>query len=127
MSQYQQPELTQSPVEHHPHYQQMPMHQQQGLVQLQSRYLQSTPIPALGRSAAPVDCPACGRREMTNVSFKISNSTHVWSLGFCCVFCLGCIPYLMNSLKDVQHKCGGCGVLIATWHRSGSIETHMSA
>lgn len=43
--------------------------------QQQSRYLQVTPIPSLGRGAAPVDCPVCGMREMTNVSFEVGNST----------------------------------------------------
>jgi lipopolysaccharide-induced tumor necrosis factor-alpha factor len=32
---------------------------------------------------------------------------------------------MMNSLKDVQHKCGRCGVLLATWHRSGTTEVHI--
>jgi len=59
---------------------QMQQIQQSGMVgvmgqQQQSRYLQATPIPSLGRSAAPVDCPACGKREMTNVSFEVGNST----------------------------------------------------
>jgi hypothetical protein len=31
----------------------------------------------------------------------------------------------MNSLKDVQHKCGRGGVLLATWHRSGTTEVHI--
>jgi lipopolysaccharide-induced tumor necrosis factor-alpha factor len=64
-------------------HQQVPMQQMQqlgmvgvmGQQQYQSRYLQATPIPALGRSAAPVDCPACGKREMTNVSYEVGNST----------------------------------------------------
>ncbi|KAF2501065.1 hypothetical protein BU16DRAFT_190012 [Lophium mytilinum] len=56
---------------------------------------------------------------------SISENTHAWALGLCCLVCLGCIPYLMNSLKDVQHKCGRCGVLLATWHRGGTTEVHI--
>ena len=41
-------------------------------------------------------------------------------LCFCC--CLGCIPYLMSSLKDVEHSCGKCGAKLATWHNSGRVQ-----
>ena len=51
--------------------------------------------------------------------------TSAWALGLCCLVCLGCIPYMMSSMKDVQHKCGRCGVLLATWHRSGTTEQHI--
>ncbi|ORX99539.1 LITAF-like zinc ribbon domain-domain-containing protein [Clohesyomyces aquaticus] len=98
----------------------MPPQQQSGTV-----YQSATPIASLNRSPAPADCPACGQRAMTNVSYEIGNTTHAWALGLCCFACLGCIPYLMNSLKDVQHKCGRCGVLLATWHRSGTTEVHI--
>ena len=50
-----------------------------------------------------------------------------WALGLCCIIGLGCIPYLMNSMKDVKHKCGRCGTLLATWHRSGNTEVHIHA
>lgn len=98
----------------------MPSHQQSGTV-----YQNATPIASLGRGPAPADCPACGQRAMTNVSYEIGNTTHAWALGLCCLVCLGCIPYVMNSLKDVAHKCGRCGVLLATWHRSGTTEVHI--
>lgn len=98
----------------------MPPQQQSGAV-----YQNATPIANLNRGPAPTDCPACGQRAMTNVAFETGNSTHAWALGLCCLCCLGCIPYVMNSLKDVQHKCGRCGVLLATWHRSGSTEVHI--
>ncbi|KAF2745093.1 hypothetical protein M011DRAFT_460296 [Sporormia fimetaria CBS 119925] len=98
----------------------MPPQQQSG-----TQYQHATPIANLGRGPAPADCPACGQRAMTTVAYEVGNSTHAWALGICCLTCLGCIPYLMNSLKDVQHKCGRCGVLLATWHRSGTTEVHI--
>ncbi|KAF2687167.1 hypothetical protein K458DRAFT_415436 [Lentithecium fluviatile CBS 122367] len=98
----------------------MPPQQQSGTV-----YQNATPIASLSRGPAPADCPACGQRAMTNISYETGNTTHAWALGLCCLICLGCIPYLMNSLKDVQHKCGRCGVLLATWHRSGTTEVHI--
>ncbi|PSN67436.1 hypothetical protein BS50DRAFT_525211 [Corynespora cassiicola Philippines] len=98
----------------------MPPQQQSGTV-----YQNATPIPSLNRSPAPADCPACGQRALTTVAYETGNTTHAWAAGLCFCFCLGCIPYLMNSLKDVQHKCGRCGVLLATWHRSGTTEVHI--
>ncbi|KAF2813874.1 uncharacterized protein BDZ99DRAFT_553885 [Mytilinidion resinicola] len=104
-------------------------HQQSGLSVGQQQtgtvYQSATPIANLGRGPAPADCPACGQRAMTSVSYEVGNTTHAWALGLCCIVCLGCIPYVMNSLKDVQHKCGRCGVLLATWHRSGTTEVHI--
>ncbi|EXL96761.1 LITAF-like zinc ribbon domain-containing protein [Fusarium oxysporum II5] len=87
-----------------------------------SQYKTVAPIAALGRSPAPVDCPGCGQRALTATSFAIGNTTHGWAAAICCLFCLGCIPYLMNDAKDVEHKCGQCGITLATWHRSGTTE-----
>ena len=98
----------------------MPPQQPSGAV-----YQNATPIASLNRGPAPADCPACGQRAMTNVAFETGNTTHAWALATCCLCLLGCIPYLMNSLKDVTHKCGRCGVLLATWHRSGTTEVHI--
>lgn len=47
----------------------------QTTVTTQSRYKSATPIAALGRSAAPVDCPACGHRELTLISYEAGNTT----------------------------------------------------
>ncbi|KAJ9214258.1 hypothetical protein DTO166G4_4103 [Paecilomyces variotii] len=82
------------------------------------------PITSLSRNAAPVDCPACGVRSLTKVSYHSGNTTHVWALFICWCTCLGCIPYLIDSTKDVEHHCSNCGVLLATWHRSGSLEVN---
>jgi lipopolysaccharide-induced tumor necrosis factor-alpha factor len=90
-----------------------------------TQYQTATPLANLQRGPAPADCPACGQRALTNTSFETGNTTHAWAFGLCCLCCLGCIPYLMSSMKDVQHKCGKCGVLLATWHRSGSTEVHI--
>ena len=55
----------------------------------------------------------------------LTTSDSAWAFGLCCLACLGCIPYMMSSTKDVTHKCGKCGVLLATWHRSGTTEVHI--
>jgi hypothetical protein len=38
-------------------------------------YHNATPIAALGRGAAPVDCPSCRQRAMTMISYEVGNST----------------------------------------------------
>jgi len=38
-----------------------------------------------------------------------------------CIFLgLGCLPYIGNMTKDVEHRCGNCGTLLAKWHRNGA-------
>lgn len=107
------PQPTQTPI----HTQQLPLQQP-----VNSQYPTATPLHALQSSPAPVDCPACGQREMTQVIMESGNTTHAWAaiLCFCC--CLGCLPYLASSLKDANHHCAKCGVLLATWHNSGKVE-----
>ncbi|KAE8370929.1 LITAF-like zinc ribbon domain-containing protein [Aspergillus caelatus] len=70
-----------------------------------SGYNAATPLHALQRGPTPVDCPICGVREMTRTEAESGNTTHGWAAVICCCFCLGCIPYLMSSLKDYNHYC----------------------
>ncbi|CAG8158534.1 unnamed protein product [Penicillium olsonii] len=81
-----------------------------------SGYMTAVPLHSVQSAPCPVDCPVCGQREMTRVEAVSGGTTHGWAaiLCFCC--CLGCIPYLMTSLKDVDHSCGKCGAKLATWH-----------
>ncbi|RPA99440.1 hypothetical protein L873DRAFT_1683845 [Choiromyces venosus 120613-1] len=83
-------------------------------------YAQATPLAALTRSPAPVDCPVCGKRGLSVVTYETGNTTHLAALLLCIVACLGCIPYLITGLKDVAHSCGNCGTMLAIWHRSGT-------
>jgi lipopolysaccharide-induced tumor necrosis factor-alpha factor len=61
----------------HPQQQQVPMqqiHPQQSQPMAGQRTYQNvTPLASLGRSAAPVDCPACGQRGMTKISHLAGN------------------------------------------------------
>jgi lipopolysaccharide-induced tumor necrosis factor-alpha factor len=109
-------------------------------------FLSATPLAALGRAGAPADCPACGTRAMTHINFVAGNTTQwlypecigprgcasqcwlccsVWAaaLFFFTLHCC-CVPYFISALKDVEHRCGGCGVLLATAHKSGRVEVH---
>jgi len=56
---------------------------------------------------------------------KRLTSDSLWALGFCFVTCLPCIPYFIDTFHDVQHKCGNCGALLATFLRSGGTTVHI--
>ncbi|KAF2433582.1 hypothetical protein EJ08DRAFT_628843 [Tothia fuscella] len=122
---YQQPH----PQHGQPVYQQQQPgqqgHPQQAGVQPQSMFKTVVPLQALGGSPAPIDCPSCHQRGLTNTHHMSGDCTHLWALGFCCFICLPCIPYLIDSFKDVEHKCGRCGTNVATWKRSGGTQVHV--
>lgn len=80
------------------------------------------PITHLGSTPAPVVCPNCGNRVMTDISYESGGFAHIVALLLCCATCLGCFAYLATALKDVRHRCSRCGVPLATYHRSGRTE-----
>ncbi|KAM0798542.1 LITAF-like zinc ribbon domain-containing protein [Usnea florida] len=110
--QLQQQQMQQLPLQPPQQLQQQPQQQQHQEYQTAVRLanLQDTP--------SPVDCPVCGHRELTIVELVSGNTTHGWAALWCIITGFGCIPYLMPGLKDAQHKCGHCGVLLARWHKS---------
>lgn len=55
--------------------QQQPNIQQHTPAQPKNNYQMATPLASLQQSPAPVDCPACGVREMTNTSYASGGTT----------------------------------------------------
>lgn len=91
-----------------------------------SQYDNTIPLSSLTRSSAPVECPSCSHRGMTDTDYMSGNTTRAWALGtLLLTWSLCCIPYCLSSTKNVTHKCGQCGALLATWHRSGHTEVHL--
>ncbi|KAE9366413.1 hypothetical protein N431DRAFT_351562 [Stipitochalara longipes BDJ] len=88
----------------------------------QNNFASATPLVSLQQGPTPVDCPMCRTRQMTRVEFVSGGTTHLLALICCLGLCCGCIPYLTTWFKDVEHKCGNCGALLAIWHRSGRTE-----
>ncbi|KAL4883219.1 LITAF-like zinc ribbon domain-containing protein [Aspergillus karnatakaensis] len=70
------------------------------------------------------DCPVCGQREMTRPEGVTGKTTHGWAGVLCFCACVGCIPYFASAFKDVNHMCGKCGHVLATYHNSGHVEVH---
>ena len=83
------------------------------------------PLQSLGPSPAPVDCPACRGRFMTMIDYHVGGTTWAWAAAVCCFTGCGCIPFFINGCKNVQHRCGGCGTVLATFHRNNPVEVHM--
>lgn len=54
------------------------------------------------------------------------SSVSVWALGLCAVTGLGCIPFCIGRLKNVEHGCENCEQKLATWHRhDGRVDLHI--
>ncbi|KAL4991252.1 LITAF-like zinc ribbon domain-containing protein [Aspergillus falconensis] len=89
-----------------------------------SQYPTAFPLHALQRTPQVVDCPVCSQREMTRTEAVNGNSTHAWAAVLCCCACVGCIPYFVAAFKNMDHRCGKCGQLLATYHGSGHVVVH---
>ncbi|KAM0745912.1 hypothetical protein T439DRAFT_337601 [Meredithblackwellia eburnea MCA 4105] len=72
-----------------------------------------------------VKCTSCHRVGMTTVTYVPGTRSHIIAFLLCCLFVpLVVLPYTesMNSSKDVEHRCGGCGAMIAKWMRGGGVQ-----
>ncbi|CAG8976456.1 hypothetical protein HYALB_00008046 [Hymenoscyphus albidus] len=86
-------------------------------------YPYATPLRNLKDDAAPIDCTFCGAREATSPRLIETNTRHL-AAGFFCFLplCLFCIPYFSSWFKDMEHRCGSCGAVVAIYHRTGRTE-----
>lgn len=87
--------------------------------------LRTNPIGTLNIGPGRVCCPACGVVGLTAISYQSGEATHLWAAVLCFLLCLGCIPYMVETWKDVVHRCSTCGAMLATWHKNGGIQVHM--
>ncbi|KAL3487373.1 LITAF-like zinc ribbon domain-containing protein [Aspergillus germanicus] len=120
--QYEQPKQGFDP--HNPSPQMYPPQQQPYQIEQPSQYPTAVALHALQRTPQVVDCPMCGRREMTRTEAVTGKTTHAWAAVLCFCACIGCIPYFVGTFKDVNQMCGSCGHLLATYHNSGHTVVH---
>ncbi|KAL2796566.1 LITAF-like zinc ribbon domain-containing protein [Aspergillus keveii] len=120
--QYEQPKQGLDP--HNPSPQMYPPQQQPYQIEQPSQYPTAVALHALQRTPQVVDCPMCGRREMTRTEAVTGKTTHAWAAVLCFCACIGCIPYFVGTFKDVNQMCGSCGHLLATYHNSGHTVVH---
>lgn len=86
----------------------------------------TSPMHVLGPGPGAVQCPVCGVKGVTRITYETGSTTHLWAVIACAFICMPCIPYLVNDVKDVRHYCSApaCGVALATWQRSGGTIVH---
>lgn len=115
----------------------------------------TTSLRELRDQSRVVQCEHCGQTSLTKIDFisgyrvryvplpsvfplrnallactdsleKKIGSYRLLAVITCIVFCpLVFVPYMMNDLKDVEHRCGRCGTLVAKWERgSRRVETY---
>ncbi|GAM89499.1 hypothetical protein ANO11243_075380 [Dothideomycetidae sp. 11243] len=82
-----------------------------------------TPLTALGRDEATVDCPRCRTAVQTRIEKHAGERATVASLIIC--LCVGClcawIPCVMDDCKDTEHYCRTCNLPLATVSAGGAV------
>jgi len=60
-------------------------------------------------------CPNCKREVQTWIDYENNSTVWIFAIVLCLVSCvLAIIPFLLDSLKDVNHHCPYCRRIIAT-------------
>lgn len=81
----------------------------------------AVPVCMLRGYPAMVDCPYCGRRALTSIEHKAGLVTFAVCVGMCLVpaLQLGCclLPFCVDTMQDVEHRCGACGRMVSTYER----------
>uniref|UniRef100_A0A915KY35 LITAF domain-containing protein n=1 Tax=Romanomermis culicivorax TaxID=13658 RepID=A0A915KY35_ROMCU len=77
-------------------------------------------MPSLSPSPIPCICPHCNASIVSQTTTISGNMQYL----ACCILCflgcsLGCcfIPFCMDSLSDVEHKCPQCNHFLGTYRR----------
>jgi lipopolysaccharide-induced tumor necrosis factor-alpha factor len=103
--------------------------------QQQQQDSQVIPIGLLDQNPGFIKCPECGESHLTNTTRVIGGTNQLsyfqppffwrWTDIYGSMWALlatlvaACfVPYMMNSLKNVEHRCSNCDVHLATWYRS---------
>jgi len=65
---------------------------------------------ALGNVPVNLNCPHCHSLIITRTEHVASGTTHCAAFTLFCLFWpCSCVPYLIDSCKDVHHSCPACG------------------
>jgi hypothetical protein len=101
-----------------------PFHQPPVVVMSQPQQVVIYPLHSLRDNSMPIQCPSCSQIGYTTLEYKSGSTTHLWALVSCLCFCAGCVPYLFNAFKDVEHHCSFCGIPVAHWSRRGATSVY---
>ncbi|KAH7096827.1 LITAF-like zinc ribbon domain-containing protein [Auriculariales sp. MPI-PUGE-AT-0066] len=99
----------------------MPVQQEQiGLGMPAQAYSQAQPpYLSVGKDPSTFACPFCGAIQQTKTQALSGDYTMMMSVVFGIFLCMWCVPYFMDSCKDVEHICGSCDRALSTWQRNG--------
>ena len=78
------------------------------------------PMPELGPQPARIQCPSCQMDITTATTTKPSAMAWTLSLVICFTMlwpCF-CLPFCVDSLQNVKHKCPNCKVTLGRYHGS---------
>eukprot|EP00092_Neocalanus_flemingeri_P080939 GFUD01101023.1.p1 GENE.GFUD01101023.1~~GFUD01101023.1.p1 ORF type:complete len:143 (+),score=25.39 GFUD01101023.1:224-652(+) len=79
------------------------------------------PAPDLGCHAVQMVCPSCQK----SVTTEISSSPSVMAWGMSAILCFTmlwpcfCVPFCVDSLQNVKHKCPQCKVVLGRYRGCG--------
>merc|ERR1711877_62551 len=78
------------------------------------------PMPELGPNPARLMCPSCQMEITTRTSSK--PSMMAWSLSLILCFTMlwpcFCLPFCVDSLQNVKHKCPSCKVVLGRYRET---------
>ncbi|XP_070495352.1 lipopolysaccharide-induced tumor necrosis factor-alpha factor homolog [Chironomus tepperi] len=105
----QQPLITQQPM----------MVPQQPLIPPRTNVVVINQQVIFGENPIAMTCPGCRNQIVTKVSHENNVINHSIALGLCLFgfWCCCCIPYCIDSIKDVNHSCSKCGVFLGKYRR----------
>ncbi|KAA3676634.1 lipopolysaccharide-induced tumor necrosis factor-alpha factor [Paragonimus westermani] len=72
------------------------------------------------RDPVRLQCPYCLEDIITLTEYHPGVCTYLSSVGLCVIGCpFGCclIPFCLNDLKDVVHRCPSCSHVVATYKK----------
>lgn len=100
-----------------PQQQQQPFVQQPQPQQVLIQTVQQPAIPPLGPRPCLVTCPSCRQQQMSNITYENTTKTHLFALALCVVglCCCSCIPYLVDTCKNVNHYCRNCNAYLGAY------------
>ena len=75
--------------------------------------------PTFGESSVSCVCPNCHKHVVTDVNYVVGTLAILISFIICLFICWPCfwIPCVIDSLKDVEHRCPNCRWVIGKHKR----------
>ncbi|GLV45880.1 uncharacterized protein CBL_11677 [Carabus blaptoides fortunei] len=73
--------------------------------------------PPVGPNSQVMQCPSCHSQISTRVDTEAVTKTHLMALLLCVFGCWPCvcIPYCMDSCKNINHYCPKCNAFLGSY------------